>query len=695
MVRLICCLLGAISALSCAAFGQSPSPDRQDSPVGEWRLHGLEGGETRFSPLDQITKENVSRIGYAWSFDDVVVRGKTRRGMQATPLVVDGTIYFTGPWSVVYAVDARSGALRWRYDPRINGQHARHACCDIVNRGVAYADGKVFIGAFDGRLIALDKESGEEIWRVDTIIDHARSYSITGAPRIAGDLVLIGNGGADFGVRGYVSAYRIDTGALAWRFFTVPSAEEEATPAMRIARPTWSEETDWSYGGGGTVWDSMVYDAELNRVYIGVGNGSPWPHWARSPGGGDNLFLSSIVALDAETGRYVWHYQTTPGDSWDFTATQHIMLMDLVIDGESRKVLVQAPKNGFFYVLDRETGALISAEPYTEVTWAEYIDMKTGRPVASDSAQFRSQPALVKPSIAGGHNWQPMAMSPQTGLVYIPVQENDMQVSWNPQETYQPGAVRMQTEVISPAPRANADPMLGMPRSMAWRGVLKAWDPVAGKAVWTSSDQPWAPGGVLATAGRLVIQGASDGKLRFFDDENGELLAQIETGTAITAPPVTYMVDGKQYIAVAAGFGGGLRYYPPGSAPLVFENTERLLVFTLNGGETPAPPKATPPQIQPLHPQSSFDRKEAARGRDLFLQHCGRCHTYRGKPSIYPNVWNLPPDLYDHLDAIVLEGALVEAGMPAFDDVLESADVAAIREFILRDEAQHRNAPER
>ncbi|MEM9570371.1 MAG: PQQ-dependent dehydrogenase, methanol/ethanol family [Pseudomonadota bacterium] len=669
------------------ALAQSPV---LDSARTDWVLHGLDSSETRFSPLQDINIENVEELGFAWSFEDFVVRGTTNRGVEATPLMIEGVLYFTGPWSVVYAVNARTGALIWEYDPEVDGQIARFACCDAVNRGVAYIDGKIIFGSLGGDLIALDAKNGSVIWRVDTIEDRTRGYTITGAPRLAGDLVLIGNGGGDMGVRGYVSAYKVETGDLAWRFHTVPLRDENFTDAMKLARATWDDASNWAYGGGGTVWDSMVYDADLDQVYIGVGNGSPWPVWRRSPSGGDNLFLSSIVALDAKTGGYLWHYQTTPGDSWDYTATQHIVLAEIEYGESHRKVLIQAPKNGIFYVIDRETGAMVSAEPYTQITWAEGVDANSGRPTVLDSSNYSSDPSRVKPSIAGAHNWQPMSLSKKTGLVYIPVLENDMEIRLLDETPFREGRGSMQAAIVSPAPRPEADPILGDVRSLPWRGVLKAWDPIEQTAGWTSGDLPWTPGGVLSTAGGLVVLGAVDGKLRFYDDQTGALLNVIETGSAIIAPPITYLLDGEQYIAVLAGFGGALRYYTPNSAPLQYENQARLLVFKLGGSSTPRPPERVSPDLADLHSQDSFDRMAVAQGRELFMSHCGRCHTYRGKPSQYPNLWNLPPDRYDALAPIVLEGAMSYAGMPSFAETLTPKDVVAIREFLLADEYRER-----
>jgi len=669
--------------------GVEPAP-------GEWRLHGRTQDEKRYSPLAQINVENVDQLGLAWSFEDFVVRGRTHRGVEATPLMVDGVLYITGPWAVVYALDAATGAHLWTYDPDVPGQTARKACCDVVNRGVAYWNSRIYLGTTNGYLDVLDAATGGRIQRIDTIIDRTRAYTITGAPRLAGDNIIIGNGGAELGVRGYVSAYNLETGALAWRFFTVPDAgpERRESPDMSRARDTWSANTRWEFGAGGTVWDSLVYDAELGTLYVGVGNGSPWPAWERSPGGGDNLYLSSILALNANTGELLWHYQTTPGDSWDYTATQHMILAEIEHQGVARKVLLQAPKNGFFYVLDRITGELISAEPYTRVTWADRVDLESGRPVVNASANYAERPQVVWPSISGGHNWQPMSYSDETGLVYIPVLET-------PSE-FQTAATPFLLDTITVNATVNDNPEVGRddwmgfnPPEIYFQSRLKAWDPVTNQLVWQSDPLPWWSGGVLTTGGGLAVQGGADGGLTFHDAASGFAIHAIQTGTAIMAAPITYELDGVQYLAVLAGFGGAAKSYPERSAPRRFQNYERVLVFKLGGLDTPLPPPAVVPELQAQHAQATFDPRMAAAGRETFLQHCARCHAFRGEANNYPNLWNLPPNAYDVMEPVVLYGALAFAGMPSFSDILDAQDVAALREFLLADEARARAAASR
>jgi len=658
--------------------------------AADWPLNGRTHREEHFSPLTQIGPRTVESLGLAWQFDDFVVRGRTHRGNEATAIYADGVLYFSGPWSVVYAVDARTGRLRWRYDPHVAGQWAGRGCCDVVSRGVALWHGRVYVATFDGFLVALDARDGREAWRVDTFTDRvAMNYSITGAPRIAGHNVLIGNGGAEMGARGYVTAFDLETGRMAWRFFTVPgdpAKGPDENSAMMFARGTWSKDSRWDLGGGGTAWDSMVYDPELNLVYVGTGNGCPHPVWTRSPGGGDNLYLSSIVALDAGTGALRWHYQTTPGDSWDYTATQNIILADLKIGPRVRHVLMQAPKNGFFYLLDRATGELLSADAYTRVTWADRVDLASGRPVMTSQADFSTEPKLIWPSQAGGHNWMPMSFNPATGLVYIPTLEMPMNFAVTPASDvkFRPGANNEGDSVDVPA---QAVPQLAT--------VLKAWDPVTHRMAWQAAAGPFWGGGALSTAAGIVFAGAADGSFTVYDARSGRVLKRIETGSGIMAAPITYQVDGTQYVAVLAGIGGAISAvgYPPGSAALSYENTERLLVFKLHGRPVPHPaPRAQEP-LEPLPVLGGDDVPTPAvlaQGRALFGAWCAACHAFRGAPNAYPNLWNLPLATHAAFETIVHDGALAEVGMPSFAGSLAPAEVRAIQQFIVADEASSR-----
>lgn len=662
-------------------IGCSPGPS---APDGQWPQGGRNEDAAYFSPLKTLAETNVDQLGQAWEFTNFVVRGRTHRGMETTPLVVGRVMYVTGPWSVVYALDATTGEEIWRYDPEVDGGYARRGCCDVVNRGVAVDDGIVYIATYDGYLVALHANTGKPIWKSDTFIDRSRSYTSTGAPRVAGGNVVIGNAGAEMGVRGYISAYDLKSGKLSWRFFTVPAAPEtgDETPDVAEARKTWSTDSRWDLGGGGTVWDSMVYDREENNLIIGTGNGMPHPAWSRSPGGGDNLYLSSIVAIDAATGRKKWHYQTTPADSWDYTATQNLILATLKIGGADRKVVMQAPKNGFFYVIDRINGKLISADKYTHVTWADRVDLATGRPVLAPVSDYSKKPTIVWPSEFGGHNWQPMAFSASTGLVYIPVLEMPMKHETAPQ-SYKPFSL-IQGSIPSGRPfdAQDAALMKGQPKSAA-QSVLKAWDPVARKVVWASRPGPFGNGGVLATAGNLTVQGGIDGYLYIYRSTTGKLLRRIYIGTAIMAAPMTYAVDGQQYLAITAGLGGSLGVERlDGMVSFERENRERLLVFKLGGGAVSIPPRVTPQALRSAPKEYRGTAAQVAQGRRLFGDHCSACHGAEGHANNFPNLWNLPPEIHAAFNDIVLRGAFKDAGMADFSDVLTKEDARDIHAYI-------------
>ena len=663
----------------------------------EWPLYGGTVDEARHSPLSRITAANVGSLGLAFEFNDFVVRGRTHRGNEATPLVAGGVMYFAGPWSVVYALDAGSGKLLWKHDPQVDGQWARRACCDVVNRGVALLDGLIYVATLDGFLIALDASSGALRWRTDTFVDRSTmNYSSTGAPRVAGHKIVIGNGGAEMGARGYVSAFDATSGALAWRFFTVPGDPAngpDESPDVTAARTTWSPQSRWDLGGGGTVWDSMVYDPALELLYVGVGNGMPHPVWSRSPGGGDNLYLSSIVALDASTGRVRWHYQTTPADSYDYTATQNMILADLDIGGRSQPVLMQAPKNGFFYVLNRVTGKLLSANAYTRVTWAERVDLATGRPVLTPQADYSTQPKEIWPSQAGGHNWMPMSYSSAARLVFIPALDAGMTFGMAPSQDvhFRVGANNEGDEVDWARAKSHSKTVPGEPKLQS---RLKAWDPVAGKIVWQSEPHAFWSGGVLSTAGGVVFQGGADGVLSAYDARLGTVLARIETGTGMMGAPISYEVNGVQFVAILAGFGGAMNQigYPPGAAGLRYQNSERLLVFKLHGGAVPLPALRSPRQLQRVAEAPSTDPAVIARGLQL-IERCAACHGFRGTPNGYPDLWNLPPATHGLFQSIVLGGALTYAGMPSFADSLSVEDVKALQAFIISDEINLRKHP--
>jgi quinohemoprotein ethanol dehydrogenase len=640
-----------------------------DADVDNWLVHGRTFSEQRYSPLADINISNVDKLGLAWQLEL-----GTDRGLEGTPLVVDGVMFTTGAWSHIYAIDARTGKLLWTYDPHVPGAWARNGCCDVVSRGLAVWQGRVIAATFDGRLLALDARTGKRLWEVDTIVDRKLPYTITGAPRIVKNKVLIGNGGAEFGVRGYFSAYDVDTGKLAWRFYTVPAAPSGPfeQPELEQAAKTWDANGKaWPGKGGGTVWDSMAWDPVLDLLYVGTGNGGPWPQSIRSPAGGDNLFLSCILAVTPDTGKLVWYYQTTPGDQFDFTATQHMILADLQWHGRTRKVLMQAPKNGFFYVLDRATGELLSADKYAYATWATHVDLKTGRPVMTDHAKYGygGKETLMYPWVAGAHNWHPMSYSPRTGLVYIPAQQ-----AWWVESATRVTHFDEQVE--------NLNALLGDQELRPTRGYLRAWDPIQHKVAWEVEYPTLSNGGTLATGGDLVFQGSADGNFSAYDARTGRLLKRLFTGTGIIAPPITYRVDGVQYVAVLAGYGGATFFMMDRENPARTRvNNGRVLVFKSGGGEVSLPALKTAANAGTF--QLAADGATIERGIGLYRSHCGRCHGMLTSKALLPDLRELSDEKQRIFDEIVLGGALQGRGMASFADVLSKDDVAAIHAAIV------------
>ncbi|MFQ5547038.1 MAG: PQQ-dependent dehydrogenase, methanol/ethanol family [Woeseia sp.] len=650
--------------------------------TSNWLTHGRTYDEQRFSPLDTLDSGNVADLGLDWFFDI-----PTNRGVEATPLVIDGVMYVTGSWSTVFALDAGTGEQIWAYDPEVPKIRGKDACCDVVNRGVAAWGDKVYVGTLDGYLVALDAANGSVAWRVSTI-DRDQPYTITGAPRVIKGNVVIGNGGAEFGVRGYVTAYDAETGNRNWRFYTVPGnpAEGFENEAMAMAAETWTGEW-WQYGGGGTVWDSMAYDPELDLLYIGVGNGSPWNRQIRSPGGGDNLFLSSIVALKPDTGEYVWHYQTTPGETWDFTATQHIILADLEIDGILRRVAMQAPKNGFFYVLDRENGALISAQNYVPVTWATGIDAGTGRPVETPGARYTDGPSPLLPGSLGGHNWQPMAFSPDTGLVYIPAQQ--IPGVYGTMKDFEFIAGQWNTGIDLLLADMPEDPVELIKVAGMLRGHLSAWDPVSQKEVWRYQHAgPWN-GGVLATAGNLVFQGNIIGEFVAYAADTGERLWAFPTQTGITAGPVTFEIGDRQYVSVAVGWGTAMGMLGgPTALALQMKNRSRVLTFRLGAsGRLPELPAAPPPPA-PDVPEQTASAASVRQGHRVFANRCMVCHGFSAvSGGLTPDLRYSDKRVFAEWDAIVLGGSQSSTGMPGFAGVVTLEQSQAIKAYII-DRAQ-------
>ena len=658
-----------------------------ESEPGNWIAHGRTYEEQRFSPLLKINKDSVSDLGLAW-YKDM----GTNRALEATPIVVDGIMFFTSTWSRVYAVEAKTGKNLWKFDPEVPGEWARKACCDIVNRGVAVYEGKVFFASLDGRLFSLNAKTGEMIWEVDTITDRSRAYTITGAPRVAKGKVFIGNGGAEYGVRGYVTAYDTETGKQVWRFFTVPGDPSLGfeDPAMEMAAKTWKGTNWWEFGGGGTVWNSIVYDPDFNNVYLGVGNGSPWTREIRSPGGGDNLFLASIVAVDADTGEYKWHYQTTPEDNWDYTAVQDMALADMEVDGEKKKVLLQAPKNGFFYVLDRSNGKVLRAHPFAAVTWATHVDLETGRPVENPDVDYSDNGSFVLPCPLGAHNWQAMSVDLDSGLVYIPAQENAFfyAIDENYKKTgiykRNPGRWNMGIEMSSLAQNVLAN-LESMPEP---GGFLKAFDPLTGETKWSVPIPHYWNGGVLGTAGGLVFQGDALGMFSACDKETGERLWEFNTYTSMLAPPISFEIDGEQYVSVLTGSGGGDLFggepLPPIEiqASLTYNNFGRLLVFKLGGKEKLPIPDVRDTTI-PEQALADASVAQIQNGESNYNQYCAVCHGFVVKSAGgLPDLRKMTTGTHDLFNKIVLEGILGSNGMAGFADVLSEEEVSNIHHYV-------------
>lgn len=685
-------LLTSMAVLSLAACSNENSVDKETTDSGggkkvagnteQWTVHGGTPKEQRFSALTQINEDTVEQLSLAWSVD---LPGK--RGQEATPLVIDGVMYSTSAWSHVIALDAATGKQLWHFDPKVPKSTAVKGCCDAVNRGVAHADGFIYVGTLDGRLIALNAKSGEQMWSTLTV-DQNKNYTITGAPRVVAGNVFIGNGGAEYNVRGYLSAYDAKTGELNWRFYTVPGGPGDpvGVEPVESQSKTWKGEW-WKLGGGGTVWDSMAYDAETNTLYFGVGNGTPWNPNIRTQGEGDNWFLSSIVAVDATTGSYRWHYQTTPMEAWDYTATQHMVLAELPVNGKLRKVIMQAPKNGFFYVLDRDSGELLSATPYVPVTWASHVDLKTGRPVVNDSAKYwlSDKPSLVSPSWMGGHNWHPMSFDPNKKVMYIPAQESAFPYLAENDQKRSDLVVNLGVDTKAAAFPDDEKIIADIKKATA--GRLLAWDPVAQKELWrVEYPGPWN-GGVLATAGDLVFHGSATGYLNAYRASNGDKLWQFPAQTGIVAPPISYAINGEQYIAVSAGWGG---IFPLMTGPLVADaadgnpiNRSRLLVFKLGGSASLPEADNNLRQLPKLTDKVSAE--EAQQGFANYDRYCGHCHgagaigggvipDLRYSPMVNsPSAWK----------SIVIDGVLSERGMVSFASELNESDAESIRKYIV------------
>ena len=660
-----------------------------DKEPGSWLAAGRDYNEQRFSTLKQLNDKTIatSGLGLSW-YGDI----DTERGQEATPVIVDGVLYVTTAWSLVKAYDIKSGKKIWEYDPKVNREiKGADACCDVVNRGVAAWKGKIYLGALDGRLVALDGKTGKEVWSAWTVPEKSH-YTITATPRIANGKVFIGNGGAEYDVRGYVSAFDAETGKLIWKWYTVPGdpAKGHENKAMEVAAKTWKGDKYWTLGGGGTVWDGLVYDPKTNMIYFGTGNGLSWAQELRSPGGGDNLYVSSIVALDADTGEYKWHYQETPGDEWDYDNCNPLMIADLKLkDGQMHHVVMQAPKQGFFYILDGKSGKLLSADKYVpETNWATHIDMKTGRPVENPAARYSAsgKPALIIPAALGMHNWHPMAYSPVTGLVYIPITISNAAYGVQKDFKYNPAGWNTGMDFSG---GADLYKQPGAPPRGNVSSYILAWNPATSKEVFRIPNAEYGASGLLATSGNLIFSGNHMGEFVAYDATTGKRLWSAPTGARVVAAPATYEADGKQQVAVLVGARG----LPPKQerTSAISANNSRILVFAAGGTaklptlmpaglKSPSAAKINPPLL-------TANNETVAAGEQSYNQNCGVCH---GRNSV-PAAGATAPDLrYSELlrasDTFhkVVEGERAAQGMPSFKAVLRPGEADSIMAYIVK-----------
>jgi quinohemoprotein ethanol dehydrogenase len=709
-------LVATLALLALGACSQkvvTPSPATKPQPAAnvtaarlnsgeaeadQWFTAGRDANGTYYSPLKDITPDNVARLGFAWDY-----KLGTNRGQESTPLVIDGVLYATSNFGRVYALDAATGKELWKYDPHIDGLWARYPCCDAVNRGLVAFEGTLYVGALDGWLHAIDARTGTLKWKIDTLIgrDERKPYALTGAPLLAGDAIVVGNSGSDFsGVRGYVTAYDLRTGAQRWRFFTVPRNPAEGPqdqPHLEAAVKTWSPKHRWEAGSGGTVWDGMAYDPALKLVYIGTANAAPYNSHLDGTKGGDELYAASIIAIHADDGTLAWYYQTVPQDRWDFDSTQKLVLAELTLADKPRRVVMQAAKNGFYYVLDRATGELLSANNFAVATWTRGIDSKTGRPIVDAGANYDKGPTLVFPSEAGAHSWQPMAYDGARGLTFIPVIESGnifVETSKRraglvegqfttpafPPEAYDPNTMK---SLYGDLP-AMATLTKGFKNDTASRGFLRAWSVKEHRVVWEAQSATSWDGGVMATASGIVFQGDANGYLNAYAADSGMKLAAINLGSSMMAAPMTYRVNGTQYVAIIAGYGGGAVItgspFDPASAADRYGNDGRVIALKLDGPTPPVPPAYQAPAWPEL-PARPADAAQVAAGELLYNRYCSRCHVFGH--SILPDLRRMSPATHGLFDSIVLEGAYAPKGMGRFNDVLTPADADAIHAYII------------
>jgi quinohemoprotein ethanol dehydrogenase len=705
-------LLAFAAALALAGCGVSTGGAQEDTSTygagDDWDNPGGDWAGSHFSRLTDITPENVAELGLAWEYDL-----GTARVQEATPVVIDGVMYTSGNLGRVYALNAATGAELWKFEPEVDMQINRSACCDQANRGVQVRGGKVFVASLDGYLYALDAKTGAVEWKSDTITDRSRAYTTSGAPEVAGDLVVIGNAGSEYDTRGYVTAYHVSDGSEAWRFWIVPRDPKEGpqeSKALDAALKTWDPASRWDIGGGGTAWDAIVYDPEFDQVIIGTGNGDPIPIAVRSPGGGDNLYLSSVVALDRESGEMKWHVQETPGDTWDYTATQPMILANVEVGGGERPVVLHTPKNGFFFIIDREDGKVHAANPIVRQNWTKGWDAKAGRPIPNpQAADYADGPKIVFPGSPGARNWYPAAYDPQRktyfahvldmgNLLFFPGPKN---LPRDPKFMNANAAILftpdLEAAVASlPAPIQEATkrlPEWQWVKDQAYTNELRAIDPLTGKTKWAVPGMGWQDRhGVLATETGLVFHGNLAGQVFARDSETGKALWQVDTGSSVMAAPMTYKVDGVQYVAVATGWGGGGWGFVPGySAAYQRGNANRILVFKVGGGAVPIPPELPPltPASEPPAQLPGVTPATIAQGSLLFTVNCSICHSNQPRGPL-PDLRRMNKGVHASFDKIVLEGLLLPNGMPRWDDRLKPDQVKAIHAYLIDEQGKAR-----
>ena len=675
-------LLIANQAVSGPAAVDAERLRNTDAPgnVGDWMSHGRTWSEQDFSPLTQINDKNVQRLGLAWYADL-----NTYRGVEATPLEIDGVLYNVSAWSIVTAYDATNGKVLWTYDPKVPTEYSRITCCGPVSRGLAAWKGKIYLGALDGRLIALDAHDGHVVWSANTV-DKGQPITITGAPRVADGNVVIGNSGGDVGSRGYMSAYDAETGKQVWKFYIVPGDPKKmpegaaSDSAMPMAAKTWTGEW-WKMGGGGNDWDSLAYDPDLHLVYFGTGNGSPHPSKFRSPGGGDNLFLCSIVAVDSRTGHYKWHYQEIPAEEWDYDCTSPLILANIKLGGKPRKVIMHAPKDGFFYVLDRTNGKLLSANNYIPNTWASRVDLKTGRPVINPDSYPQVKPHLITPGYGGGHNWNPMSYSPLTGLVYIPVLEGYAVESVVPegQFKYELGKTTLNAG-FGNYPELRKQ--LNQEAADREKGYMLAWNPVTQKEAFRIPYPHAGNGGTMTTAGNLLFEGTINKTFAAYRADNGKKLWEMPVGSVPVSGPITYMVKGKQYVAVNAGWNSAIvsKLTNPDGSPFSYAPA-RLLVFALDAKGVALPPAPPSAEIPPP-PTTRVDPNQRAAGEALYVRNCQSCHGPNAHGGV-KDLRHMTAETHADFLNIVLGGKRAALGMPNFGDRLTKEQAEAIHAYLI------------